>query len=79
MLQVSLLEFVIISDIESISATLNLYALRGKHGENRFGNVQYAPWCATFSVLAEDNVGYEERSCWASHFFACSRSMKSVE
>lgn len=48
---------------------------RGNANQYIFDEVQYAPWCATFSVLNEDNIGLEERSCLTTHFYACQQSI----
>ncbi|CAK8694060.1 unnamed protein product [Clavelina lepadiformis] len=42
--------------------------------ESNFFGVQYAPFCATYSFLKADLIGFEERSCLAPHYFACKRT-----
>lgn len=38
------------------------------------GDLQFAKWCLTFSLLSARDVGFEERNCYYPHYFACQRS-----
>nr|XP_039270628.1 uncharacterized protein LOC120345301 [Styela clava] len=55
-----------------------VWCYRGEQHHNVYYKVQYAPWCVVFAALNEDKVGFQERSCLSTHYYACQQKLPNT-
>uniref|UniRef100_UPI000EF4A1F1 sushi, von Willebrand factor type A, EGF and pentraxin domain-containing protein 1-like n=1 Tax=Ciona intestinalis TaxID=7719 RepID=UPI000EF4A1F1 len=55
-----------------------IWCYRGSPSSNKYFGLQYAPWCATYSLLSPTKVGLEERNCYSANYFVCKKKIKNT-